>query len=104
MTMDTCPTHQYTELDEDGECPTCKALGSSAGSVYDVVPQAGDLLCRRTYGAWGYSGDKFSHFEGETIVAKQTFASGEIRHSRGDDRTFRVLRDGKLYRVIAQNS
>ena len=34
--MDTCPTHKYTELDTAGECPTCKALGSSDGSPLRV--------------------------------------------------------------------
>lgn len=50
MTIDTCQIHQYTELTEDGECPTCKALGSSPCSAdFDsrcaeaVIQFAGDI-------------------------------------------------------------
>ncbi len=49
MTIDTCQIHQYTELDKDGECPTCKALGSSHCSLRELIE---DEL--RDLWQWGY--------------------------------------------------
>lgn len=57
MTIDTCPTHIYTQLTEDGECPDCKALGGSVcssrsesdssrlGRTLFVYASGGDIRC-----------------------------------------------------------
>ena len=65
-----------------------------------ITPEKGDTLyIKYGNGEWGYSGDKFSHFEGTMIAAVQAFANGSVRHTRGDERDFRVLRGAELFHV-----